>query len=85
MINFVELSVLVLFIVLIIVMMVIAIRYEKYLRREQKNLSFWELTKKFAKDYPLIGKIFLYAVYIELIFIPSLIFLMMILKSIKYI
>jgi hypothetical protein len=85
MIYYVELSVAVLYVVLSLVILVITLCYEKYLARERRNLSFWELTKKFAKDYPLVGKIFRYAVYGELIFIPSLLFLMMILKSMKYI
>ena len=81
MISSVEFYVLAVFIVLVVINLAIAIRYEEYLKQVQNKLSYLKLARKFAKDRPLIGAIYLYSVYLMIGVIPTL-FLLMILKSI---
>lgn len=82
MISSIEFYTLVVFIALVAINLSISIRYEKYLKQNQNKLNYFQLAKKFAKDRPVIGTIYLYSVYLMLSAIPTF-FLLMILKSIK--
>lgn len=81
MISSVEFYVLVVFIVLVVINVAIAIRYEEDMKQFQNKLSYLKLAKQFAKDHPPIGTIYLYSVYLMIGVIPTLL-LLMILKSI---
>lgn len=77
MISNIEFCILVIVIVLLTVNLAIAIYYEKYFKDNQDKLTYLRLSRRFAKDYPVIGTLFVWTVYLMLSAIPILFLLMM--------